>query len=113
MSHAKRTLRPESASILKELAAALRALYRDRYLGLLVYGSEARGEAGPHSDIDVLLILRDAAKPSREVDRIADILTDFNLRYGVLVSVLPVAEEKFEKAEGPFWRNVRREGIAA
>jgi predicted nucleotidyltransferase len=113
MPHVKRAIRPESASIIKELAAALRARYRDRYLNLLVYGSEARGEAGPHSDIDVLLILRDAAKPSREVDRIADILADFNLRYGVLLSVLPVTQEKFNKAEGPFWRNVRREGIAA
>jgi predicted nucleotidyltransferase len=106
-------IRPESASILKELSAALRARYKDRYLNLMVYGSEARGESAPHSDIDLLLILQDAAKPSREIDRIADILADFNLRYGVLLSVLPVAKEKYDHADGPFWRNVRREGIAA
>lgn len=113
MDRGRKAIRPESLSILKELSAVLRARYQDRFLNLLVYGSEARGEAGPHSDIDVLLILSDVAKSSREVDRIADILADFNLRYGVLLSVLPVAQEKFNKAEGPFWRNVRREGIAA
>lgn len=113
MSRGKGVIRPESLSILRELAAALRARYRDRFVDLVVYGSEARGEAGPHSDIDVLLILNDADKPSKEVDRIADILADFNLRYGVLLSVLPVTQEKFDKGEGPFWRNVRREGIAA
>lgn len=113
MSRSKKTIRPELLSILTELAAALRARYQDRFVDLVVYGSEARGEAGPHSDIDVLLILSDADKPSREVDRIADILADFNLRYGVLFSILPVTQERFEKAEGPFWRNVRREGIAA
>lgn len=109
----RKAIRPESLSILRELAAALRARYQGRFLDLVVYGSEARGEAGPHSDIDVLLILSDADKPSKEVDRIADILADLNLRYGVLLSVLPVAQETFDKAEGPFWRNVRREGIAA
>jgi len=44
---------------------------------------------------------------------IADILADFNLRYGVLLSVLPVDENTLKTAEGPFWRNVRREGKAA
>lgn len=113
MSRAKKAIRPESLSILSELATALRARYRERFLDLIVYGSEARGDAGPHSDIDVLLILTEAGKPSKEVDHIADILADFNLRYGVLLSVLPVTREKFDKGEGPFWRNVRREGIAA
>ncbi|HJX11143.1 MAG TPA: nucleotidyltransferase domain-containing protein [Candidatus Binatia bacterium] len=99
--------------IIQELSAALRARYGDRYRGLLIYGSEARGEARPDSDVDLLLVLRDTNRPSREIDRIADILADFNLRYGVLLSVLPVAENTLKTAEGPFWRNVRREGIAA
>ena len=99
--------------IIQELSAALRARYGDRYRGLLIYGSEARGEARPDSDVDLLLVLRDTNRPSREIDRIADILADFNLRYGVLLSVLPVDEKTLQTAEGPFWRNVRREGIAA
>lgn len=107
------TIRSNLEAILQELTAALRARYGDRYRGLLIYGSEARGEARPDSDVDLLLVLRDASRPSREIDRIADILADFNLRYGVLLSVLPVAENTLKNAEGPFWRNVRREGIAA
>ncbi len=63
--------------------------------------------------MDLLLILRDVIRPSREIDRIADIIADFNLRYGVLLSVLPVDENTLKTVEGPFWRNVRREGIAA
>ena len=100
-------------SILQELVATLRARYGDRYRGLWVYGSEARGEAHPDSDVDLLLILRDANRPTREIDRIADILADFNLRYGVLLSVLPVDENTLKTSEGPFWRNLRREGKAA
>ncbi|MEX2165107.1 MAG: hypothetical protein WD823_12815 [Sulfuricaulis sp.] len=79
----------------------------------MIYGSEARREARPDLDVDLLLVLRDANRPSCEIDRIAGILAGFNIRYGILLSVLPVAENTLKTAEGPFWRNVRREGIAA
>lgn len=105
--------RPKLDIILQELSAALRDRYGDRYVRLWLYGSEARGEAHADSDVDVLLVLREVSYPTREIDHIADILADFNLRYGVLLSVLPVTESTLKTAEGPFWRNVRREGIAA
>ncbi|TAM45057.1 MAG: nucleotidyltransferase domain-containing protein [Gammaproteobacteria bacterium] len=107
------THHPKLDSILQELSAALRGRYGDRYVRLWLYGSEARGEAHAESDVDVLLVLREVNHPTREIDHIADILADFNLRYGVLLSILPVAENTLKTAEGPFWRNVRREGIAA
>ena len=103
-----KTTQPDLNSILQRFSVALRERYGERYRGLWLYGSEARGEARPDSDIDLLLVLRDANRPTREIDRIADILADFNLRYGVLLSVLPVTEDTLKSAKGPFWRNVRR-----
>jgi predicted nucleotidyltransferase len=106
-------IRPLLHVILQEFSAALRERYGDRFRGLWLYGSQARGEAGSESDVDILLVLREVTHPSREIDRIADLLVDFNLRWGVLLSVLPVDEYTLKAAEGPFWRNVRQEGIAA
>jgi len=63
--------------------------------------------------VDLLLVLRDATRPTREIDRIAHILADINLRTGVLISIVPVTEDALLRAKGPFWSNVRREGIAA
>jgi len=48
------TIRANLDSILQELSIALRMRYGDRYRGLLVYGSEARGAAHPDSDVDLL-----------------------------------------------------------
>jgi predicted nucleotidyltransferase len=112
-SHNPDMLRPQLEPILRELSEALRDRYRERYVGLWLYGSQARGDAGPESDIDVLLILTRSERPAVEVDRYVDILADLNLRSGVLLSVLPVEESALRDASGPFWRNVRAEGIAA
>ncbi len=100
-------------SILDEFSAALKQRHGDRFVGLWLYGSQARGDAHPDSDVDLILRLRHVTQPGREIDKIGDILADMNLRYGVLLSVLPVDETAFEKAQGPFWRNVRNEGFAA
>jgi predicted nucleotidyltransferase len=104
---------PDIEAILHQLSEALRDRYRERFVGLWLYGSQARGDAGPESDIDVLLILTQSERPAIEVDRYADILADLNLRYGVLLSVLPVEQAHLREASGPFWRNVRAEGVAA
>jgi predicted nucleotidyltransferase len=96
--------------ILTEFKGALTQHYGERMAQLVCYGSVARGEAGPESDVDLALILKGDVHPSGEIDRVVDLLADFNLRHGVLISLMPVDQETWEKAEGPFWRNIRREG---
>ena len=99
--------------ILGELFSELKGLYRERFVGLWLYGSHARGDASPESDIDVLLVLTRLDRPALEIDRYARILADLNLNHGVLLSVMPVAQSRLLESDGPFWRNARTEGIAA
>jgi predicted nucleotidyltransferase len=99
--------------ILKEFREEIGELYGVRLKGVILYGSWARGEATEDSDIDVLVVLEGHVIPGREIDRMIDIITDINLKYGVLVSVYPVSEEDYYTLNSPLLINVRREGVPA
>ncbi len=103
----------ELKTILEEFKTELRRLYGARLKDIILYGSYARGDARDESDIDVMVVLHDAVMPGREIDRMIDVITDINLKYGVLLAVVPVSEEKFLRVNSPLLLNVRREGIPA
>jgi predicted nucleotidyltransferase len=96
---------------LRSLTEGLCARYGARAPELLVYGSYARGEATLDSDLDVVLVYDRPVSSSHEMARLADLLADLSLQHSVLISVMPVSAEDYRRAEGPYWRNVRREGV--
>jgi len=105
----KRTDRTQAA--LRQLRAYLQAVYGEDAPRMMLYGSEARGDAKEASDVDVLLIYQHAISRGEEIRRLGDVLADLNLTYNLLISVLPIAETEYQSATGPFWANVRREGV--
>ncbi len=98
-------------SALRDFRSALDELYQEDCPKILIFGSQARKEASETSDIDVLLLYPDAVNPGTEIRRISPILADLNLRFQVLISILPAAEEKYQKSQSLFWKNIKREGI--
>jgi len=97
---------------LHELETGLQELYGSYSPGLVVYGSYARDEATEDSDLDLLLLYSHPVNASLEIGRIVPLLAELNLRYGLLISVLPVSEHDYREGKGPFLRNVRQEGVA-
>jgi len=102
----------EIKEILKEFRKEIEKLYGKRLKDTILYGSWARGEATEGSDIDVLIVLEGKVTPGKEIDRIIDVITEINLKYGVLISVYPVSEEDFPTVNSPLLMNARREGVS-
>lgn len=96
---------------LRELQKALSSLYGEKTPRIVVYGSTAREQATDSSDVDVMLLYPSRVQPGREIARLSAILADLNLRYQVLISVVPASEEEYRETLGSFWSNVRKEGI--
>lgn len=80
----------------------------------ILYGSEARGDARPDSDIDVLVILplesHDAEYRKRRSD-IFDAMYGIELEEGVIISPLVVIKNHWESRRTPFTVNVEKDGI--
>jgi predicted nucleotidyltransferase len=98
-------------SILVELRQRLEALYGDRLARMLFYGSQARGDARPWSDIDVLLVLRGAVRIAAEIARTEVVLGDLSLKHNVVISCQYAEEDRFLRGDGPLLEIIRREGI--
>jgi predicted nucleotidyltransferase len=99
--------------LLAEMKRRLAAVHGERLRGVVLYGSEARGDAGPDSDIDVLVLLDDPIDLGGDLERNLDALYPFSLELGRRISALPVSAVGYATVDCPLYRNARREGIAA
>ncbi len=98
-------------TILAELRGRFEGLYGDRLLRLILYGSQARGDARRWSDIDVLVVLRRPVQPGQEIRRTGGIVSELSLQYDTVIQCMFMEEERFREDDEPLLYNVRREGI--
>lgn len=99
--------------LLKELRASLEELYGDNLVGIHLFGSYARRQATPDSDVDVLLVLREIGDYGTEVRRVSDLLSRVSLEYGKTIVPVFVDATRFSAASDPFMANVAREAVHA
>jgi predicted nucleotidyltransferase len=98
-------------NLLAELRRRFEALYGPRLVRLMLYGSQARGDAEPGSDIDVLVVLEGRVQPGEEIRRVGGITAGISLENNVVISCAFVSAERFELEKSPLLMNVRREGV--
>jgi predicted nucleotidyltransferase len=104
--------RPEGA-LLGHLGSKLEELFGERYQGLVLYGSYARGEVDDGSGVDLLLLLEGGVDLVRELLRAQEVKWPLALEAGYTVSLVPVSVEDYERSQKPLLWNARREGIPA
>lgn len=79
----------------------------------ILYGSEARGDARPDSDIDLLMLVDTDKLTYNDKDRIISPFYDIELSTGIIISMLIMPRKEWENRPflTPFQNNVNKEGI--
>lgn len=81
---------------------------------VILYGSYARGDYRENSDIDIMVLTTLTEEEIRQIKTtIYDVAFDFQMEYGVDISVIIKNEEHFNYWLGalPFYDNVQKEGV--
>ena len=98
---------------MKELKAGLVDIYGDRLKAVYLYGSYARGDYRPGSDVDVMILLNDYKSYWEELNRISYLASDVSLEHDVTVSCLIMKEVQWKQSNMPVLRNIHKEGVPA
>lgn len=97
--------------LLKRLNIELTSIFVDEIQAVYLYGSQARGEAHPDSDVDILVILRDEFDYFDVVERTSHVTSALSLEYETVISCVFVTKSDYEQRQTPLLLNIRREGI--
>jgi uncharacterized protein len=101
----------KTQTVLSLLRTQLEQQYQERLGRVILFGSQARGEATEDSDIDVLIVLDDPVNASVEIRQTSEFIAQLCLEHDVLISRFFIARSRFETENSPLLRNIRREGI--
>ena len=100
----------DAEEIAQAVARDLRELYGQRLKKVLLFGSRARGDAHPDSDIDLLVVLDRVEPGGEEAKRMDEILWRHSFENDTVVTVLPVAEDVLEGSRRPVLIRAKAEG---
>jgi predicted nucleotidyltransferase len=98
-------------TILKDLRARLEAIYGDRLVRLVLYGSQARGDGAGDSDIDVVVVLKGPLNYWEELRRTEETVASLCLEHDAVVSTIFLTPKEADESRNPIPVNIRREGI--
>ena len=98
------------------VAGKARELYGDELVEVLLYGSRARGDHCPESDLDILVVSKTAKLNGRDAlcEKLnSSIYMDLAVRASrwCLVSVFSASVEQVRTWDTTFYRNVRADSI--
>lgn len=97
--------------ILQQFVNIAKEIYDNDLCRIVLYGSFARGENTPESDIDIALIVKN--NTNAKEDALLDAVVSCNLQFDVVISTITIEEEKFNYWADymPFYKNINKDGV--
>jgi len=86
-------------------------IYGERLRGVYLYGSAARDQLTPDSDIDIAVVLDEIQSRFEEHERTSQLYSDISLENNTVVTFLFIAETDFMEGLFTVHRVIKREGV--
>lgn len=102
------------SDLLKKYVEDVHRIYGDKLRTVILYGSYARGDFGPDSDIDIMILVDLSDEEIRTKGRsLSDVTFDYNFDNDLEIMPIVKNQEHFNKwlRAYPFYNNVKREGV--
>lgn len=100
--------------LIQQYVSNIHDIYGSHLRQIILYGSYARGDFRPDSDIDIMILLDLSDIDIKKYrHQLSDMTFDFNMDYDVDIKPIAKSEEHYRKwvDNYPFYSNVNREGV--
>ncbi|MDO9565419.1 MAG: nucleotidyltransferase domain-containing protein [Candidatus Desulfaltia sp.] len=100
--------------VLDEIVNKLGLIYGENLKKIILFGSYAREEQDPGSDMDLMVLVdMEEQEIKKQRNQVLDLTVDLTTRYGIVLSIIENNHDFFYEWVGylPFFRNVANEGI--
>lgn len=104
---------PVGVDVARRMEAGLRTIYGKRLRGVFLYGSRARGDQLPDSDVDILVVLDQLGPYGQELARTSALASDLSLDVGVLISRAFASDADWKTSAKPFLASARVDAVPA
>ncbi len=101
-------------SLIEQYIAEVKKIYGTHLCKIILYGSYARGDFRPDSDIDIMILLDISDVDLKAYSQQLSYMTyDFNLDNDLDIKPIAKSEDHFRKwvVNYPFYANINKEGV--
>lgn len=100
------------AAALRAFVPEMRRLFGPNLRRIILFGSQARGEARPDSDVDVLLLFEELVTSKPVVrDQIIEVTHELLLDHQALITTILSTEQQYAEMAEPLFYHIQNEGI--
>jgi len=103
----------KALTIASKTRKVLKEIYGERLRGVYLYGSAARDQLTPDSDIDIAIILDEIQSRFEEHERTSQLGSDISLEHNTVVLFFFAEERDLETGRFAIHRAIKSEGIKA
>ena len=104
---------PDDKEMFDNIVKAVLSVMGDDAVRIILYGSVARGDNTPESDVDIAVITEGDYDREERRHKLFDAVYPLDMKYDTLISVTPIESYHYFlcKYQIPFYMNIAKEGI--